>query len=111
MCGGPGRIRQRVFCPGRLESPQAQDTTVANAAAFKLSSVARPGQLQRRPQLQAAADDLCLAKCDERSGDADASLFCADADDLVERLVVLRTAVGVAGAVLFDRADVDLLRS
>src|ERR1700745_2227112 len=108
MGGDAGRVRQRVLYPGRFEGPQAQDTTVANAAGFKLSSVTRPGQLQRRAQLQAAADDLRLAKCDERSGDADASLFCADADDLVERLVVLRAAVGVAGAVLRDRADVDL---
>src|SRR6266404_5899192 len=108
MCGDAGRVRQRIFDPSRLERPQAQDTTVANAAGFALFSVTRPGQLQGRPQVEATANDLSLAKCDERSRDLDASLFGADADDLVEGLVVLGAAVGVAGAILRDRADVDL---
>src|SRR5882724_6254671 len=108
MYGDAGRIRQWILDPSCLESPQPQHATVASAASFALFSVARPGQLQRRAQLQAAADDFCLAKCDERSGDLDASLFRPYADDLTESVVILGAAVGVTGAVLRDRADVDL---
>ena len=32
-------------------------------------------------------------------------------DDLVEGLIVRRTAIGIAGTVLFDGADIDLFRS
>src|SRR5260221_14426909 len=103
MCGRADRIRQRIFDSSSFEGAQAQRATVANAAGFNLFSVTRPGQLQRRLQVEAAADDLSLAKCDERSRDLDASLFRAYTDDLVEGLVVLRTAVGVAGAILRDR--------
>src|SRR4051812_41345889 len=110
MCGNAGRVRQRVFRSSRLEGTQAQDATVANATGFALFSVTRPGQLQGRTKLQSAADDLSLAECDERRGDSDVRGFCTHADDLVEGVIVLGAAIGVAGAVLRDRADVDLLR-
>src|SRR5882724_5829057 len=99
MCGDAGRIRQWILDPSCLESPQAQHATIANAAGFALFSVTRPGQFQGRTEFEAATDDLCLAKCDERSRDHDASFFRADADDLIESVVVLRATVGVAGAV------------
>ena len=83
--------------------------TVANAARFALSSVTRPGQLQGRAQLQAAADDLSLTECDERSRDLDASLFRAHPDDMIEGVVMLRTAGSRSR--LRDRANVNLLCS
>src|ERR1700733_5213895 len=44
---------------------------------------------------------------DERSGDFDVSLFRSGADKLLKGFVVGRTAVGIAGAVLFDGSDED----
>src|SRR3954464_3559063 len=111
MCGNAGPVTQRVFRSSRFKGTQAQGTTVANATGFALLSVTRPGQLQGRTQLQPAADDLTLAECDERRGDSDVRCFCAHLDELVERVVVLGAAVGVAGAILCDGADVDLFRS
>src|SRR5438105_2432006 len=111
MCSRAGGVWQRIFDLCGFEGTQAQHATVANAAGFALFSVTRPGQLEGRAQLQAAADDLRFTECDERGGDLDASLFGAHTDHLVESLVVLRAAVGVAGAVLRDRADVNLVRS
>src|SRR5882724_8809527 len=108
MCGDARRIRQRIFYASCFEGAQTQDATVAYAAGFALISVTRPGELQRSAQVEAAADDLSLTQCDERSRNLDASLFCTNADHLVEGLVVLRTAIGVAGAVLRDCADVYL---
>src|SRR3954463_16565402 len=107
MSGNAGRIRQRIFRSSRFESAQAQDTTVANATGFALFSVTRPRQLQGRAQLQSAADDLSLAECDERRGDGDVCCLGTDADDLVEGVVVLGAAIGVAGAVLRNRADIN----
>src|SRR3954465_12817958 len=106
MCGNAGRVRQSVFRSSRFEGAQAQDTTVANATGFALFSVTRPGQLQGRAQLQSAADDLSLAGCDERRGYCDVRCFGAHADDLVEGVIVLGSAIRVAGAVLGDRADI-----
>src|SRR4051812_11752296 len=111
MCSRGSRVPQRVLTSGRLEGTQAQHTTVANAASFALLSVTRPRQLQGSAQFKAAPDDLSLTECDERRGDLDASLFRAHSDHLIKSVVVLRTAIGVAGAVLCDRADVDLLRT
>src|SRR4051812_4891834 len=105
MCRRADGVRQRVLASGRFEGAQAQHATVANPASFALSSVTRPGQLQGRAQLQATADDLRLTQCDERRGDLDASLFRAHPNNLIESVVVLRPAIGVAGAVLCDRAD------
>src|SRR3954453_7473385 len=107
MCCRTGRIRQRVLASGRIERAQAQDATVANAAGFALFSVTRPGQLQGRAQLEATADDLSLTECDERSRDLDACLFRAHPDHLVEGVVVLGAAIGITGAILRDRADID----
>src|SRR6267378_5554854 len=107
MCGDADRIRQWILDPSRLESPQPQHATIAHAAGFALFSVTRPGQFQGRTEFEAATDDLCLAKCDERSRDLDASFFGAHTDDLIESVVILGAAVGVAGAVLLNRADVD----
>src|SRR3954464_10614572 len=111
MCGNAGPVTQRVFRSSRFKGTQAQDTTVANATGFALLSVTRPGQLQGRTQLQAAADDLSLAECDERRGDSDVRCFGADLDQLVEGVVVLGAAIRVAGAVLRYGADVDLFRA
>src|SRR3954447_26593203 len=111
MSAGTDRIRQGVLHAGCFEGAQAQHATIAGATGFALFSVTRPGQLQRRTQLEAATDDLRLAKCDERSHDLDACLFGADADDLIEGVIVLRTAVRVAGTILRDSSDVDLFRS
>src|SRR3954468_8721062 len=111
MCGNAGRVRQRVFRSSRFKGAQAQDTTVANATGFALFSVTRPGQLQGRTQLQSAADDLSLAECDERRGDSDVRCFGAHTNELVEGVVVLGAAVRVAGAVLRDRADINLFRA
>src|SRR3954468_6519895 len=99
MSGNASRIRQRVFRSSRFERTQAQNTTIANATGFALFSVTRPGQLQGRVQLQSAADDLSLAECDERRGDCDVRCLCAHADDLVESVIVLGAAIGVAGAI------------
>src|SRR3954453_3438408 len=111
MSGNAGRVRQRVFRSSRFEGAQAQNTTVANATGFALFSVTRPGQFQGRTQLQSAADDLSLAECDEWRGDCDVRCLVAHADDLVEGVVVLRAAVGVAGAILRDRANINLFRA
>src|SRR5437763_868364 len=111
MSGGTHRVRQGIPYASCFEGAQAQHATIAGATGFALFSVTRPGQLQRRAQLEAAPDDLRLAKCDERSHDLDASLFGADPNELIESVVVVRTAVRVAGAILRDRADVDLLGS
>src|SRR3954463_1283401 len=109
MSAGTDRIPQGVLHAGCFEGAQAQHATIAGATGFALFSVTRPTQLQRRAQLEAATDDLSLAKCDERSLDLDASLFGADSDHLVEGVVILRAAIRVAGAILRDGADVDLL--
>src|SRR5436305_7710504 len=111
MCGNAGRVRQRVLHSGCFEGAQAQDATIANATGLALPSVTRPGQIEGRAQLEATADDLSLAECDERRGDCDVRGLGADADNQVESVIVLGAAIRVAGAVLRDRADVDLFRS
>jgi hypothetical protein len=63
--------------------------------------------MQGRTKFNSEADDLALAHGDERGDDADRAFFYSLADQPVERFVVGGTAVGVAGAVLFDRADED----
>src|SRR5260370_22152265 len=65
--------------------------------------------MERCAQFNSQPDDLALFQMDERCHDLDVSVFRAHFDELVERLVVRRPAVGIAGAVLLDGAYKDLL--
>ena len=63
--------------------------------------------MEGRGEFKAAADYLVLAHGDKRRFDADGAVARAGADELLKGLVVGGTAVGIAGAVLLDGADVD----
>src|SRR5260370_9671202 len=67
--------------------------------------------MQWRYQFKAQAHNFGLAQADERGDDLDGSLFRASLDHAVERFIIRRTAIGIAGTVLLNSANEDLLRS
>ncbi len=64
---------------------------------------------RRALQFQTEPDDLHLLEGDERSLDVDVAFFGSGLDEAIEGGVVLGTAVGIAGAVLGDGADEDVV--
>src|SRR5260370_2558107 len=67
--------------------------------------------MQWRTKLKAQAHNFGLAQADERGDDLDGSLFRASLDHAVERFIIRRTAIGIAGTVLLNSANEDLPRS
>src|SRR6185437_11081192 len=67
--------------------------------------------MERRIQFKTERHNLLLAKMDERGFNFDASVACSRADKLLKRLIIDRSAVGIAGAVRLNRADEDGLGS
>jgi len=63
--------------------------------------------MERSTEFNSQPDDLGLFQVNQRRHDANIALFGSGLDELVERLVVGRAAVGIAGRVLLDGADKD----
>src|ERR1700745_34512 len=111
--GGVGRlspvgcIRNGVVDSCFGEGAKAQDATFACSAGGLVARIAGPRYMEGRAEFKAAADYLVLAHGDKRRLDADGAVTCAGADELLKGFVVGGAAVGIAGAVLLDRADVD----
>src|ERR1051325_378906 len=61
-------------------------------------------------QFKAMADDLRLTHSDQRSDNFNLPLFRACLDDLIERLIIRRTAIRIPRTVLLDCANVDFFR-
>ena len=102
-----GSVRDGVVDSCFGEGAKPQDATLACAAGGLVACIARPRYMEGRGQFKAAADYLVLAHRDKRSFDADGAVARAGANELLKGLVVGGTAVGIAGAVLLDRTDVD----
>src|SRR6476660_2728862 len=62
-------------------------------------------------QFKATADDLRLTHGDQRSNNSNTSLFSSSADDLVERLIISRSAIRIPRTVLFDCTNLDFFRA
>src|SRR5919205_1616604 len=105
------RVSHGVADARLAEGPQAQRARVARPARERLGAVARPRQFERRAEFQPPPDDLRLAQAYDGRPDPDAGLgACAHVNGALEGFVELGAAVGVAGRVLGDRADVDARR-
>jgi len=61
----------------------------------------------RSVQFKAKPHNFRFAHGNERSDNRDVALFRPGPDDPVEGLIVRGAAVGIAGAVRFDGADID----
>src|ERR1700760_1733798 len=111
--GGVGRlspvgcIRNGVVDSCFGEGAEAQDATFACSAGGLVARIARPRYMEGRAQFKAAADYLMLTHGDKWRFDADGAVARAGADELLEGLVIDRAAVGITGAVLFHRTDVN----
>ena len=88
---------------------KAQDATFACSAGGLVARIARPRYMEGRAQFKATADYLVLTHGDKWRFDANGAVARAGTDKLLEGLVVGRAAIGIAGAVLLDRSDVDRL--
>ena len=68
--------------------------------------------MQRGPELDAAPDYLAFLKRNHWRDDLDSGFgSCTGADQFLERVVILRPAVRIPGAVFRDRANVNRLRA
>src|SRR5882757_1110251 len=106
-----GSVRDGVVNSCFGESAKPQNATLACAAGGLVACIAGPRYMEGRGEFKAAADYLVLTHRDKGCFDTDGAIARAGANELLKGLVVGRAAVGIAGAVLFDRSDVNGLGS
>src|SRR5207237_6730472 len=85
---------------------QSEPAAVAGAASQLFLLIARPGQVQRRAQLQPAPDDLALFHLNDRRYDCNPCFWPRSrANELLKHAVIFRPAIWIAGAVFRYRAN------
>src|SRR5262249_9767717 len=101
-------IGYRVDGARLAKAPQPQRTAVAGATCHVHALVAGPGQVKWRPKLETTLDNLTLSKMNYRSDDLNSRLRPgAEIDHPGEGVVVFGPAIGIAGTVFCDGADID----
>src|SRR5437660_6980525 len=107
--GGNGSsVRDRIGRAGFGKGAQPQQATIASAAGGIFVLVARPSEMQRGTQFDASPDNLAFLQRDDRRNDFDLRFRPrAQADQLLERTVILRATVRIAGAVFRHRSYIN----
>src|SRR5580704_4545769 len=108
---GSDRVRYWIDCAGLTKCPKPQDTALADAAGLRLAGIARPTYMERRAQFNSQPDNLFLAHRNQGRFHADIPLFCAFFDELVEGVIVRRSAVRITRTILLNRPDHHRLRA
>src|SRR5690242_2082237 len=105
-------VRDRIRHSGLRERLQSQQATVARSAGSVLILVARPRQMQRRAQLHSFPYNLAFLHRDHWSRDFYSRLWTrSHSHQLLKNLVILRTAIWIAGAVFCDGSDINRARA
>src|SRR5215471_7224939 len=91
------RVNNRIVDACFLKSPQPQCATVADAAGNIRIAIARPRQMKWCAKVDTFTHDLMLGKVNERRLDSDIARRAGPrANHPIERLIVLRPAVGIS---------------
>ncbi len=90
------------------EGAEPQQAAITGATSQLFPLVAGPRQMQRGPQNQTPADDLTFLHANHRGDQLNVRFRPrAHANQVLKHAVILRPAIGIAGAVFGDRTDVN----
>jgi len=92
---------------GLRKSAEAKETTIAFTASQVFALIAGPSEAEGSAEFSALVNDFTFFHVDDRRDDLDVRVgLGADADQLLEDLVIFGAAIGVAGTVFGNSSDV-----
>src|SRR5262245_7003411 len=100
-------IWNRVSAARGSKCAQPEHATLTHAASLIFPAITGPGQIERSTQFQTQSYDLRFTQGNQRRDYFNFTLSGTRLDDSIKSLVVSRTAVGISGAVLFHRTNIN----